>query len=420
MSVDRAVLSSLRLGLERRYGLALGGLADEQVTGAMHSALAVAGADLDPSDPRMLSLVVDRLPIDESWLFRDDPLWTWLHAELGPALLERAALNGRVVRVLSLGCSSGQEPFSLAILFQGLLEAAGIAGSSAAAFVEITGLDPSPARIAQAREGVVNEWSVQRCRPEWLRGRVALAGAGDRAMRVDASIRDMCRFEMGNVLDLVERGTPPLAGYDLVLCRNVLIYFRPDRAAHVVAGLGEALDPRAVLVVSATEAHLLAAAPRLEPLRHLGAARASAPGIGPKRDGARGARRPSREVRARPAPRPPRAEAVPGTKRAPRERCLAEEHLQRALEHAGAGRGNDALREARAAFFLEPRHLLVRLLLGRELLPHDRARGRELLRDVLERTSQLPPDAHVPYAPGLSAGQLANAARLLLELPEGG
>jgi hypothetical protein len=99
---------------------------------------------------------------------------------------------------------------------------------------------------------------------------------------------------------------------------------------------------------------------------------------------------------------------------------LAEEHLQRALEHAGAGRGNDALREARAAFFLEPRHLLVRLLLGRELLPHDRARGRELLRDVLERSSRLPPEADVPYAPGLSAGQLANAARLLLELPEGG
>jgi chemotaxis methyl-accepting protein methylase len=424
MSADHAILCSLRRGLEQRYGLALEGLTSDQITGALSSALAAAGTDIEPSDPRMLPLVVDRLPIDESWFFRDDALWTWLYAELGPALLERAALKGRVVRVLSLGCSSGQEPFSLAILFQGLLEAAGIPGSSAAGFVEITGLDSSPVRIAQAREGNVNDWSVQRCRPDWLRGRVARSGAGDLGMRVDASIRAMCRFEPGNVLDVVEQGNPVLGGYDLVLCRNVLIYFRPDRAANVVAALGEALDTSAVLVVSATEAHLLAAAPRLEPLRHLGAARAGAPAGDRTKAAAprlsRGGRsRGGRSRSARTTSEPPRAAAA-ATRPAPHERPLAEEHLRRALEYAGAGRANDALREARAALFLEPRHLFVRLLLGRELLPLDRARGREMLRDVLEHTSQLSPEADVPFAPGLSVGQLARAARLLLELPEGG
>ena len=424
MSAEGTALGPVRLALERRYGLALEGLTEDQIAAALSSALAAAGPEVEPADPRLLALVVDRLPIDESWFFRDDALWDWLRLELGPELLERAALKGRVVRALSLGCSSGQEAFSLAILFQGLLEAVGIPGSSAAEFVEVTGLDPSPARIAQAREGVVNGWSVQRSRPEWLRGRVEHAGGEDGRMRVDGSIRAMCRFEPGNVLDVMAPGNGALGGYDLVLCRNVLIYFRAALAAEVVAAMGEALDPRAVLVVSAAEAHLLEAAPRLEPLGQLGAARARRPG-GPAKDARReaGARRTASARRARPArkaPRPPApgAEAAPSP--APRRRHLAEEHLQRALEHAGAGRGRDALREARAALFLEPRHLLLRLLVGRELLPHDRARGRQVLSDLLEHASLLPPEADVPFAPGLSIAQLARAARLLLEVPEGG
>jgi chemotaxis protein methyltransferase CheR len=428
-----AVLCSLRRTLEQRYGLALEGLTEEQIESALSSALAAPGG-LEPSDPRLLQLVLDRLPIDESWFFRDEALWTWLRAELGPALLARAAIKGRVVRALSLGCSSGQEAFSLAILFQGLLEAVGIPGSSAAGFVEITGLDSSPARIEQARDGVVNGWSVQRCRPEWLRGRVASAAGDDMRMRVDASIRAMCRFDLGNVLDLAAQGKTVLGAYDLVLCRNVLIYFRADRAAHVVASLGDALEAGAVLVVSATEAHLLGMAPCLEPLDHLGAARARSPGFPAvdDRPGATARRLPkndrqgttarrrltaARTRAGRSTPKHPPARAAVA-RAAPRERRLAEEHLHRALEHAGAGRGADALREARAALFLEPGHLFLRLLLGRELLSHDRERGREVLRTVLEQTSLLPPEADVPFAPGLSVAQLASAARLLLEVPE--
>jgi chemotaxis protein methyltransferase CheR len=419
MSVDRAALGSIRRALEHSYGLALEGLTEDQISVATASAIGEDGA-LEADDPRLLPLVVDRLPIDESWLFRDDALWTWLKDELGPALLERSALRGRAVRALSLGCSSGQEAFSLAILFQGLLAAAGIPESSAPAYVEISGLDASPARIAQARDGLVNDWSMQRCRADWLRGRIVPAGGGDGRMRVAPPIKAMCRFEVGNVLDVTARGNDALAGYDLVLCRHVLIYFRADRAARVVADLGEALDRQAVLVVSAAEAHLLAAAPFLEPVGHLGAARAGPPAVAERTRPAETPRPPESPARSRSrrvAPPPPGRVAAAGP--APGERRAAEEHLRRALEHAGAGRGADALQEARAAFFLEPRHLFSRLLLGRELLSLDRERGREVLRDLLHHASLLPPEADVPFAPGLSVAQLARAARLLLDPSEG-
>jgi chemotaxis methyl-accepting protein methylase len=404
-------LELVRRALERRYGLALDGLSEQQIA----AALAAASRDVDcgdAEDPRFLASVVDRLPIDESWLFRDDGLWTWLLEHAGPALLERATALGRPVRALSIGCSSGQEPFSLAILFQGLLERAALPPSRASAFVEISGVDPSPARVAQAREGTVGAWSVQRCRPDWLRGRIVPGEAGDGRMRVDASVAAMCRFDVGNVLDLAARGSAALGGYDLVLCRHVLIYFRPDEAARIVAALGAALDPGALLVVSAAEAHLLSSASALEPAGALGAARAHPSATAAAARRAEASRRRAR--RRRPTPVPP-----PAARAQPREHRVAEDHVRRALEHAAAGRTSDALREARAASFLDPKHLLSRLVLGRALLQHDRERAREVLRDLLACAAVLPQEAGVPSAPGLSVGQVASAARLLLRLPEG-
>ncbi len=421
MSLDLVALRSIRRALEQRYGLALEGLTEDQIAVAAASA-AAEGPVMEAGDPRLLPLVVDRLPIDESWLFRDDDLWSWLQDELGPALLERAALRGRAVRALSLGCSSGQEAFSLAILFQGLLADRGIPESCAAPYVEIAGVDASPARIAQARDGVVNGWSAQRCRADRLRGRVAPAGDGDGRMRVAPSVRAMCRFEVGNLLEVAARGNDALAGYDLVLCRHVLIYFRADRAARVVAALAEALDRQSVLVLSAAEAHLISAAPLLAPLGHLGAARAAPP---TSVEGSQLAAAPppaaaslaQARLRRAGAGRPGRAAAAAGPARG--EPRAAEEHLRRALEHAGAGRGMEALREARAALFLEPRHLFSRLLLGRELLSHDRERGRQVLRDLLRQALLMPQEADVPFAPGLSVAQVARAARLLLDPSEG-
>jgi predicted Zn-dependent protease len=89
-----------------------------------------------------------------------------------------------------------------------------------------------------------------------------------------------------------------------------------------------------------------------------------------------------------------------------------------ALEHAHAGRTEDALREARAALFHDPEHLYSRMLVGQHLVEVDSSRGREVLRALLESASALPADAEVPCADGLSVGQLAEAVKLLLARQE--
>jgi chemotaxis methyl-accepting protein methylase len=417
--VTELLLASARRGLEAAYGLALPGLSDEQVAGAV---LAVAAErPLGPADPAFLPAVLDRLPIDESWLFRDDATWEWLRDVVGPALLDRAGAEGRPVRILSLGCSAGQEPFSVALLFLALLERRGIPASAAAGFVQVAGIDSSPARVAAARSGTVPGWSVQRCRPDWLGGRVAHEPGPAGRYRIDAAATALCHFEVGNLLDAA-RAPGALGGYDLVLCRNVLIYFRPEDAARAATALAGGLDRDAILVMSAPEAHLLETA-GLSPAGHLGAARAgSAPQ--PPRPASRAPARPSSPARAVLASRAAAARAraraaMPppsiadlidaGPTASPVDRQV---HL--ALQHKLAGRGDDALRAARAALFLDPRHLYSRWLLGRELIPVDEARGREVLRELLDAVSRLPPDEEVPSAEGLSVAQLGAAVRILL------
>jgi chemotaxis methyl-accepting protein methylase len=413
VTCPRDLVEAARRRLESAYGLALEGLSEQQIASAV---VAGAGdAPGDPSDPRLLERIVDRLPIDESWLFRDDALWTWIVREAGPELVERALASGRPVRVLSLGCSAGQEPFSVAIAFQAVLEGMGIPPSAAAAHVQVLGMDSSPARIEVARAGVVNAWSVERARPDWLRGRVTLEDRQTGRHRVEPSVRAMCRFEVGNLVSLAERGNAALGGFDLVFCRNVLIYFRPAEAERIAAQIGRALDAGAILVLSAAEAHLLGASGQVKALGHLGAGRAGreVEGAGPfrappARRASRGGRRPPPRAAPTPAPRPP-----------PRGGDPVAVHLRDAIEHAEAGRTLEALREARAALFHDPGHLFSRLLVGRHLIPFDAARAREVLRELVEAASRLPPDAEVPHADGLSVGQLAAAARLLLRGPGG-
>jgi chemotaxis methyl-accepting protein methylase len=408
--VDRLGIAATRRALEGTFGLALDGLSEEQVADAVRGAAAEGCSH--PADPAFLGRVVDRLPIDESWLFREDGLWSWLEASVLPEALDRAAREGRPVRVLSLGCSSGPEPFSAAILLLSLLEARGLPSAAAPAYAQVLGVDPSRARVEAARSGILGAWAVERARPAALRGLVAPDAVPGR-YRVAPPARALCRFETGNLVDMASAGSVALAGFDLVLCRNVLIYFKPEEAARIAGALARALDPGAVLVFSAAEAHLVDAAGTLAPLDHLGAGRAveAASAAPPQR--ARRRPRPARPARLAHPSRPGLAARPAAALPSGSDGVAAQVRV--ALEHAHAGRAPEALCAARAAVERDPRDLYARLLLGQQLLAVDGAAARRVLRDLLQLAAALPQDAAVPCAEGLSVGQLGRAVALLLD-----
>jgi chemotaxis protein methyltransferase CheR len=323
-------------------------------------------------------------------------------------------MAGRPIRVLSLGCSGGQEAFSLAMVFEDLLERIGLPASAASTYLQVVGLDSSPGRIEAARSGIIPAWSVQRCRADWLRGRVTPEPGPVARYRVSPVVQAVCRFEVGNLVDVAARGNAALGGFDVVLCRHVLIYFRPTEALRIAAELARGLDPGAHLVFSAAEAHLVEAT-GLDAGAQLGVGSAR-PRVPARRSHARRSVRPRKRPEAGAPKKSAPLDAAPSRAADPtqdRDKTVAG-HVEKALQYAHAGHALAALREVRAALLHDPRHLYSRLLLGQQLIPVDERRGREVLRELLEAASALPPDEAVPCADGLSVGQIAAAARILL------
>ena len=189
---------------------------------------------------------------NETYLFRDCKQF-----EAAAALLPRLAGPDAPLRVLSAGCSSGEEVYSLALVLashRGLLPRG----------FEVHGVDVNAARIAEARAG---NYPARSLRPgvEPPRG-VSLHRFGtwdEDAWTAGAWLRDRVRFHQRN---LVAPGGLGLGAFDLVFCRNVLIYAERARVPRFVRTLCDALRPGGYLVLGSSES-LIGANSLLRPVR---------------------------------------------------------------------------------------------------------------------------------------------------------
>jgi chemotaxis methyl-accepting protein methylase len=378
----------LRLALRDRYGLVVGSVDDAFLRALVAELTArLAGPPLEV----LLDALVDELPISESYLFRHPELWQWLDAHVWPGLVRRAFLEP--VRVVSLGCASGQEAFTAAIALLDQFAAQGIDGVAAQGLARVTGVDASSARIAQARRGWLSSWAVQRGPRARLERRLLTQPEGALANDV---VRALCTFVPGN---LAERGSwlEDVASAQVVLLQNVLIYFEPSLVERVIDSIVARLRPGAWLVVGPTEAHLLERQ-GLEPSPVIGVGRA--PGAQPSR--------PTTPPPRAQAPLAPWAALPPAAATGPARPPM----LSRAVAADEGGNTAEALELARAACFQAPEDLVAHLTLGRLLRSSDGRSARQVLQRVLERATAL---GAAPVADsGLSAAQVAQAARALL------
>jgi chemotaxis protein methyltransferase WspC len=213
--------------------------------------IAYAGALADRTEA--FDALADRLVVAETWFFRGGGLF----AELARLVAgwKPAPHADRPFRALSLPCSSGEEPYSLAIA---LLET-GLPPER----WSVEGIDLSPRLIEAARRGEYREFSFRQTDPA-LRER-QFRRAGD-LWELSARVRGLVRFRVGNLLAPTFAADVP-GPYDLVLCRNLLIYLTPAARRQALAALERLLAPDGLLGVGHAEPQALAG----RPFRRVGA-----------------------------------------------------------------------------------------------------------------------------------------------------
>lgn len=203
--------------------------------------------DLVQHDEDERITMLDRITTNETHFFREPRHFEFLMEEILPKWRSEAETGKRPprIRVWSTACSTGEEPYTLAmILRRAFPEPLGWS-------IEILATDLSTRALARAREGV---WPIQKAEeiPECERKSFMLRGVGphEGTMKACRQIREMIRFDRVN---LTEKIDPSLGKFDLIFCRNVIIYFDTPTKNCVVGGLLRHLDPTGYLFLGHSE-----------------------------------------------------------------------------------------------------------------------------------------------------------------------
>jgi len=181
--------------------------------------------------------LIRALSVHVSHFFRNPSTFNTLEYRIFPELVERARNEGREVRIWSAGCATGEEPYSLAILIDNIPEIRDP--------FSILATDLSPSVIDQAREGLFPPNRLEEVPKDILERYFEKEGVN---YRLSERVRRKVRFEVHDILSADNYPT-----CDLVLCRNVLIYFSREDQERIIEGFAAALSQGGYLVLGKAE-----------------------------------------------------------------------------------------------------------------------------------------------------------------------
>lgn len=190
-----------------------------------------------------LQTVIDLITNNETYFFREDYQLQSFREETLPKLA-RDARNRRHLTCWSMGCSTGEEAYSIAVV---LLESGLFDGWN----LRVFGTDLSRKRVTAARRAIYGESSFRSTSPVRRSAYFVSTRAGT---RVGPSVRAMCQFGQLNLLDLAQRST--IDQVDAIFCRNVLIYFTPEARNRVIQSIYDRLRPGGYLMLGHSESLL--------------------------------------------------------------------------------------------------------------------------------------------------------------------
>ncbi|WP_047049691.1 protein-glutamate O-methyltransferase [Vibrio mexicanus] len=183
---------------------------------------------------------VDAMTTNETLWFRD----TYPFTVLSDKLLPEVAASKRPIKIWSAASSSGQEPYSMAMtILETQQKKPGMLPS-----VSITATDISASMLDMCRAGVYDNLALGRgLSPE--RRRTFFEDAGDGRMKVKDNVKRLVNFRPQNLMESYAL----LGKFDIIFCRNVLIYFSPDMKSQVLNQMANSLNPGGYLLLGASE-----------------------------------------------------------------------------------------------------------------------------------------------------------------------
>ena len=241
---SQSALSVLSALLEARTGQQIAAYRSWRVDTVLKPLLRERGLDtldqlvaqlLEGSDRMVGDRIVDALVNQETSFFRDAPVFDMIVEAVG-----RAEAEGRRARIWCAGCSTGQEPYSLAMLFA---ERQG----GRAAMPEIVATDVSEAAVARARAGKYTQFEIQRGLP--IRRMMQWFDAAGTDWAAKPDLVKAVAFRRQNLV----ADAAPGGQFDVILCRNVLLYLGTPIKAQVFEKFAGALRPGGALVLGAGE-----------------------------------------------------------------------------------------------------------------------------------------------------------------------
>ena len=226
LSTDKQYLVESRLiPLARKSGLSgIGELVSKMKSGA----------------PSLITEVVEAMTTNETFFFRDKIPFEHLRDTVLPLML-KARDKARSLRIWSAACSTGQEPYSIAMC---LKEKAPLLSGWR---IEIVATDLSQEVLEKSRAGIYSQFEVQRGLP--IQMLVKHFTQSGEIWQVNADIRAMVQHRQLNLLQDFSQ----LGRFDVIFCRNVLIYFDQETKINVFERLNKAMEPDGMLMLGAAE-----------------------------------------------------------------------------------------------------------------------------------------------------------------------
>lgn len=191
-------------------------------------------------DTKLEKQVIDAMMTNETLFFRDDKPFKQLRSAVLPAVI-KSREGRKSLRIWSAACSTGQEPYSIAMTILETIP------KPEEWNITILATDLSDVALAQAMRAEFNQFEIQRGLPTPMVMKYFKQSGN--SWKVQDKVRDMVRFENFNLLDKMDR----FPTFDIIFCRNVLIYFDEETKKKILDRLQKKLPPDGFLFLGGAE-----------------------------------------------------------------------------------------------------------------------------------------------------------------------